>query len=616
MLVGPIRGSEAPGKAAAHPSEPILLTVDAADVARKIVLSKLIIPAKPGPLTLVYPKWIPGTHGPNGPVGNLGGLKVSAVGKPVPWKRNSLDRFAFEIDVPAGANSVVVELAYVPPARPEALEISLGVAASRTVAALNFNALVLYPQGAAADDVIFDASVQLPDGWKFGTALEVAKQSGNTTHFKPVSLTRLIDSPILAGAYFRLFPLRVPNGPLHQIDLAGETPAALDLAPELVARMGRLATESGALFGAYHYRQFHYLLGLSDQIPAFGLEHHECSMNTAKAMAGRDAHDWWLTFLLAHEYTHSWDGKYRRPIGLAPRDYQETQSTDLLWVYEGLTQYLGLLLDTRSGLWTKQMFLDEMAGKASELDRPFGRTWRPLIDTAIAAPLHRSAGGRSWRGSSDYYYEGALIWLEADVLIRQKSQGRRSLDDFCKSFFGGKGGTPEVKTYTLDDVVSALYDIVEFDWKAFFASRLSSTASRAPLGGLEGSGWRLVYETRNKGPRGDFSFSLGMFVNTDGSVREVLHGTPAAKAGIFPGMKIVAINKQQWATEKLQEAVTASKNPAVNIEVEVMDGETRKNYRIDYHGGERFPHLERDPARLDLLEQILKPLTKENGNAR
>src|SRR6266851_2022349 len=410
LLVGPIRAAE---------PAPITITVDASEVNQQRIDARLVIPAKPGPMTLLYPKWLPGTHGPGGPIGRLGGMKLSAAGKPVAWQRDPLEMFAFHCEVPSGA-----------------------------------------------------------------TALE----------FKPVSLSRLIDCPVIAGEHFRTIPLTGDPTP-HQIDLACEDAKTLDLTPEFIEHMKQLVNESGAFFGARHYTNFHFLLGLSDKLPAFGLEHHECSVNTAspRALSGDASAKWWLTFLLPHEYLHSWNGKYRRPVGLVSPDYQGPQQTDLLWVYEGLTQYLGLVLDARSGLWTPEQYRENLALTAAELDRRSGRTWRPLADTALASQIHTVGSRHTWRGGSDYYYEGVFLWLEADGIIRKQSNGKRSLEDFCKAFFGGEDGKVAVKPYSFEDVINSLEHIAPHDWRGFFTKRLTSTDAHAPLASIEASGWRLVY---------------------------------------------------------------------------------------------------------------------------
>jgi predicted metalloprotease with PDZ domain len=595
----------------------ISLDVDATELPRKIVTAHLVIPAKPGPLTLSYPQWVPGAHGPLGPVRRLAGLKLSVAGKPIPWQRDTLDLFAFHCDVPAGGTAVDAELLYVMPSQPEHLEVSLGIVGSAKLGIINWNALLLSPKGQPAEDVKYAARLHLPPGWRCFTALPAARESSTAFDFQAVPMPQLVDSPVLAGVHLRSLPLRLRNDLPHEIDVAAENEAELQIPNELVTSFTRMTAEAGALFGSRHYPNFRFLLALSDRIPPFGLEHPACSVNSASPRAlGNDAGSrWWLTFLLPHEYTHSWNGKYRRPADMVTRDYSQPQQMDLLWVYEGLTQYIGLLLDARSGLWPAEQFRAELASSAASLDHATARAWRPLLDTAIAAPLHASVSGRSWRGISDYYYEMVFVWLEADVLIRQKTGGKRTLDDFCKSFFGGTGGTTGVKPYTADDVFRSLNEIVSHDWRAFFNTRLASTSAHPPLDGLKASGWRLIYDdsppagSRSRGSL-DLSHALGFLLAEDGTITEVLYQSDAWKAGLRVGMRILAINSRRWAPAVLHAAMKARKTGGSPCDFLIEDGEQLRTYAFAYRDGEKYPHLQRDSSRTDVLEQILRPLSR------
>jgi predicted metalloprotease with PDZ domain len=598
---------------AAEPA-PITLTVDASKIDKQQVEARLVIPAKPGPLTLLYPKWLPGTHGPGGPIGRLGGLKLSAAGRPVPWQRDPLEMFAFHCEVPDGATVLEVELAYALTSAQDALEVSVGVVASRHVAIINWNALLVYPKGARVDDIVYAARLRLPPTWKYGSRLDTVRESPEEIEFKPVSLSRLIDCPVIAGEHFRTIPLTGEPAP-HQIDLACEDVKTLDLNAEFIDHMKRLVAESGALFGARHYTHFHFLLGLSDRLPAFGLEHHECSVNTAspKALTGDASAKWWLTFLLPHEYLHSWNGKYRRPTGLISPDYQGPQQTDLLWVYEGLTQYLGLVLDARSGLWTPEQYRENLALTAAELDRRSGRTWRPLADTALASQIHTVSSRHTWRGGSDYYYEGVFIWLEVDGIIRKQTQGKRCLEDFCRAFFGGDDGKAIVKPYFFDDVIKSFEEIAPYDWRSFFTKRLTATEAHAPLAGLEAAGWRLVYtdvmpETLKARGGLDMSYSLGCWLSKEGNVVEIMPQSSAAKAGVVGGMRVLAVNGRRFSEESLRNALKNSAKEKGKIDLLIENGDEFKTYSVDYHDGEKYPNLERDNNRPDVLSQIIKPV--------
>jgi len=629
LLLASLALAAAPPVLAADAGAPISLTVDASDAPRKILHARMAIPAGPGAVTLVYPKWIPGEHGPTGPIAELAGIKMTAAGRPVAWQRDPVDMYALHAEVPAGASSLDVAVDYLLPAVPEGF--TSGASASAQLVVVSWNEILLYPQGRPADDVTFAATLRLPPGWKYGTALPVARASGETIEFKPASLVTLIDSPVIAGAHFRTLPLNPGKSPSHVIDMAADSEAALAIAPEHAAAYARLVDEAYALFGARHYQGYHFLLALSDHVAHFGLEHHESSDNrvperTLLDDAPRRKH----ADLLSHEFVHSWNGKYRRPAGLATPDYQVPMKSDLLWVYEGLTEYLGYVLAARSGLRTLEDSRAELARVAAYLDVRPGRTWRPLADTAVAAQILYDApdAWASWRRRVDFYDESTLIWLEADVIIRGQSNGRKSLDDFCRRFHGAPGGPAGVKTYTFDDVVRTLNEVEPYDWKTFFVTRLTSTAPHAPLGGIENGGWRLAYgEAQSDHLKAieqadgeiDLTYSLGLTVKEkvsalgltleeDGTLKDVLPGKPAAEAGAGPGMRIVAVNGRRWSKDVLHEAIAAARTSSEPLELILENSEFFKTCRINYHEGEKYPRLERDPSRPDLLTEILKPI--------
>ncbi len=486
------------------------------------------------------------------------------------------------------------------------------------LAVVSWNQLLLYPQGHDIHDLIYQASLRLPSGWKYGTALPVAKQAGQEIDFAAVPLSMLVDSPVLAGVYYRALQLTPGQTPNHEIDMAAESEAELQMTPEWKQGFTRLVAETGALFGARHYRDYHFLLTLSDYTAHFGLEHHESSDDRIEERALIDSdlrlHD---AGLLPHEFVHSWNGKYRRPAGLATPNYEEPMKTDLLWVYEGLTTYLGEVLTARSGLWNPEQFREDVANIAAKQDHIPGREWRPLEDTAIAAPFLYDAG-RAWqsrRRGVDFYDEGLLIWLEVDTIIRHETQDHRSLDDFCRAFYGPPGGGPALKTYNFDDLIAALNHVAPYDWGGFLKARLERTGKSAPLGGIENAGWHLIYtETPNlftsepeDGAVLDFRFSIGLRLGGDGGVVDSVEGMAANAAGIEPGMKITAVNGKQWSPDALREALRASKTNASPIELTVNNDGYIDAAKLDYHGGERYPHLQRDETKPDLLSQIAAP---------
>ena len=585
----------------------------------------MTLPAKPGPMTLLYPEWIPGDHMPDGPLVQVVGLVIKSGGRIVPWKRDSVNMFAFHVDVPAGATALDVAFDFLSP--PDAAgNFAAGASATTELAVLNWNQFLLYPQGSDADTLQYQANLTVPGGWKYGTALPIRRESGNQIEFQPASLTTMVDSPVSTGRHYRTIDLGTDRGAPHFIHIAADSDRALEAPDATIAAWKNLVTETGALFGTRHYRDYHFLLTLSDHVAHFGLEHHESSDDRVgertlvdPAPRNREA------ALLTHEFTHSWNGKFRRPAGLASDGhdggYDVPMKGDLLWVYEGLTNYLGEVLAPRSGLWTPEQYRDSLAQTAAALDNEYGRRWRPLEDTAVAAQtLYNAIDDYSdYRRGTDYYPEGSLIWLEADVLIRQKSNGAKSLDDFCRAFHGGPGGAPAMKTYTFQDVVAGLNAVQPYDWAGFFNERLHSTSPHAPLGGIENGGWKLVYDAvrsdlwkdyEETDKLVDLSFSIGLKVrDDDGTIIDISYGGPARAAGISPSVKLIAVNNRQYSSTVLREAVeaTASGKP---LELLIKNGEYFETHRIDYHGGERYPHLVRDPAKPDIVSQITAPLAK------
>jgi predicted metalloprotease with PDZ domain len=586
----------------------IRANVDATDAPRNILHTRLTIPVNPGPLTLFYPKWIPGEHTPTGPINDIVGLKLSAGGKSIPWRRDEVEMFAFHCDVPSGVSAV--EVTFDDVSQP-------GTTMTARLARIKWNRVILYPEGLSSDAVRVIASLKLPAGWKYGTSLPVAREMTDAVEFKEVSLTGLVDSPAIIGANFRKVSLS-SDGTLHEMDIAADTPAALEIKPETLTGFQNLVREAGALFGARHYGSYRFLLTLSDYGGSEGLEHHESSEDGVGEKAFSDPSQLIdLGDLLGHEYAHSWNGKYRRPLGLATRDFEQPMKGDLLWVYEGLTEYLGKVLPTRSGLWTGESFREAVAAVAAEMDNQTGRQWRPLVDTAVAVQLTYPSP-RAWmnyRRRVDYYDEGLLLWMDADVLIRKQSQGKRSLDDFCHRFHGGQNTPPAVKPYTFDEVVTTLNEVLPYDWRAFLNERVNLLAPRAPLGGIINGGWKLVY---NEAPNGqikineqlrkyiDLSYSLGLVVKEDGSVLDVNPEMTAARAGLAPGMKLIAVNGRTWSPEFAHDAIAATKNSPQPLELLVENGSFNQTYKLDYHGGERYPHLERDAAKPDMLSEVVK----------
>jgi len=607
--------------AAGAQTAPITLSVDLTDAPRKILHAVEVMPVTPGPLTVVYPKWIPGEHGPTGPIENMAGFFITANGQPVPWVRDSVDMFAFHLTVPQGATQLDMKIDFLTPAALSGF--SAGGSTSENLALLSWNTLVVYPDGKKAGDVMITPSLKVPEGWKFGTALDREGELAGVTKFKTVSLEQLVDSPVLAGRFFREVALAPEISPKHYLDMAADGPEELDLSKEHIAEFDRLVRETGALYQSRHYHSYHFLVTLSDEVAHFGLEHHQSSDDRVSPTTFTDNREFVLDgLLLPHEFTHSWNGKYRRPAGLATSNYQTPMKGDLLWVYEGLTEYLGDVLAARCGIWTPEQYKQRLSTIAAAYDNRPGRTWRDIQDTATSAQILYEAGGGwdNWRLNVDYYDEGELIWLDVDTTIRKMTDGKKSLNDFVAKFHGLGGDTgPMVAPYTFEDVVAGLNGVVPNDWAGFLRSRLDSHAYQAPLGGLENGGYKLTYSDKpnawsslEDAERESFNFwySLGLHVGKSGTVADVLKGGVADKGGFGPGMKILAVNGRAFTPDVLKAAVHDSKDSGPAVELIVENTGYFKTIKLDYHDGERYPQLERIAGVPDRLDDILKPEAK------
>ena len=615
-------GQSAP--AAPSAATPITVTVDATDAPRKMLHAHLTIPVHPGDVTLLYAKWIPGEHEPSGPIDNLAGIVIQANGQTLGWTRDSINMCAIHLHVPAGVTVLDVRDDFL--ATAAATGFSAGASTSDNLAMISWNEVMLYPQGKVAADIPVTASVTLPDGWQYGTALTPTGHEGTTTHFATVSLEQLIDSPVLSGRYFKEIPLAPEVTPKHYLDLAADGPEDLDVRPETVAAFNNLVREAGALYASRHYTSYHFLVTLSDQVAHFGLEHHQSSDDRVREKTFLQPDLLLLEGdLLPHEFTHSWNGKYRRPEGLLSPDYQTPMRDDLLWVYEGLTEYLGGVLATRSGIWTEQQYRDALANTAAMLNARPGRTWRNLQDTATAAPILYDSSDQwdNWRRGVDFYPEGELIWLDVDTTIRQQSHGRKSIDDFTARFHGLGGNTPpKVVPYTFDDVVNNLNAVQPYDWASFLRERLNAKSPSAPMGGIEHGGYQLVYtDTPNEMTQARESlsgvnawFSLGLLVAPDGVIRDVLMDSAAYKAGLGPGMRIVAVNSRQYDDSRMRDVIRDSSGSKTPIQMIVENTGYFRVVNIDYHGGARYPSLQRVSATPDLLDEILTPRTAPPKN--
>jgi predicted metalloprotease with PDZ domain len=592
------------------------LEVDTTDITRHIFTVRETIPVRGGePIVLLFPQWLPGNHSPSGRVDKLAGFTIRAKGERLDWIRDPADIFAFHVAVPAGVASLDLEFQFASPVDGNEGRMVI----TPDMMNLQWNDVVLYPAGYFARQITVEPSVRFPDGWQFASALEAASTVGGLVKFKPVALETLIDSPIFAGHYFKRLDLD-PGGlvPVH-LNIVADRPDLLEVKPEQLEAHRALVRQAYKLYGSHHYSHYDFLLALSERMGGIGLEHHQSSENgTLPAYftewdKNADARD-----LLPHEYTHSWNGKFRRPGDLWTPNYNVPMRDSLLWVYEGQTQYWGFVLGARSGLLSKQQALDAIAATAATYDHRIGREWRTLEDTTndpITAG-RRALPWRSWERSEDYYSEGELMWLDADTLIREKSEGRKSLDDFAHAFFGIDDGSYIPVTYTFEDVVKALNSVQAHDWAKFLHARLDGHGPGAPLDGLARGGYKLVYtETPTDYFRGsearrkvaDLTYSLGMVVGNDARVNDVLWQGPAFQNRLTVGAQIVAVNGVSYDSDRLKGAVTEAKQSSAGIELLVKNADRYSTVRFDYHEGLRYPRLERIqgvPARLD---EILTP---------
>jgi len=601
-------------------SRPITIDVDATQAPQKILHAELHIPAPAGPLTLYYPKWLPADHSPDGPISNLAGLRFSSHDKELPWQQDDVDMYAFHLDVPKGADAIDVHLDFLLSAPGPTIDFS--ASGSSKLLILMWHEVLLYPAGLPTHQITFHPTLQLPPGWKFNTSLPVSSQAGSTVNFAPVPLDLLIDSPVQSGEFTKVIPLTPGDTLSHDLDVVADHAWALEIPPALIDGYKKLVAEARALYQSHHYRDYHFLLTLSDHTMGLGQEHHESSDDRVPEHTLVDTNKRLLEAgLFPHEFTHSWNGQYRRPEGLATPDFQQPMKGELLWVYEGLTTYLGTILTTRSGLWTPAETREDLAKVVSSLDHRAGRRWRSLANTARAAQIlyFSPSEWTSFRRGTDFYPESVLIWLDADVTIRQQTQGRRSLDDFCRSFLGGPDEAPVIKTYTFEDVVSALNAVVPLDWRKFFHDRLESVDRHAPLGGITGGGWRVIYNDepntmiaadQDASGKGDFTASIGLIVKADGTIEDAIPGMPANQAGLSPYMKIVGINGHQFSVDDLKRAVQQSKSNSAPISIIVSNTGWLETHELAYHEGLRSPHLERIDGTNDYLNDILKPLVR------
>lgn len=605
------------------PPGPVALTVRLPVPAQKLLYVTEVMPVKPGALTLYYPKWIPGDHSPDGPINEFMGLEIKAGGKRIAWQRDPLDRFTFHLTVPPTVAQIDISFQFPSHDRvtPNLLD-------------LTWDHVALYQAGYPTKQQMFQPNLVIPADWHYASALDTVKRDGEQIIFKAVPFNTLVDSPVIAGKYFRQVDVTPAGSSVHRsLDMVGDSAAAINISAAQIADFRRLVEQAQALFHSHHYDAYHLLLTLSDHTSVGGLEHHQSSDDRARGgskMFADTDHFMLDASLLPHEYTHSWNGKFMRPAGLWQPDFERPEHTRMLWAYEGLTVYLGDMLTARSGLWSPETWREAVAYRAAEMAHRTGRAWRPLSDTTTAVDYSAPGAWANWRRQNDFYPEGELLWLAVDMKIRELSHDKHSIDDFAKAFYSVDNGSFVTHTYAFDDIVNALNQVQAYDWAGLLRGWVDGVDPQVPLlSGIESSGWKLVYTNKPsryqkaledvgpgelEGSSINAMFSVGMKLNRSGEVVDVLWQGPAFKAGLAPGMKLLAINDQAYSTQVLRAEIAQAQQTRKPLQIRAQGDGVTNVYTVDYDGGLKYPHLVREQGTTDYLRQILAPKPVGNGS--
>lgn len=591
----------------------LTLDVDASDVARRVQNVRERIPVRPGPLTLWYPKWIPGNHAPTGPINQIAGLVIRGNGERIAWTRDPLDMHAFGVEVPAGVDMLDIEFQYLSPTS----SAQGRVAMTPRMLSLQWHRVLLYPAGHDARRIRIEPRLRLPAGWQSATALRGEQVNAQGEHrYAAVDLMTLIDSPVYAGEHFRRFDLDDGVAPVR-LNAMADTAEQLDATPLMIQAHRALVKQADRVFGARPFAHYDFLLALSDSFSGIGLEHRQSSENATYADYLRGTAAFIDNDLLPHEYVHAWSGKFRRPATTWAPHYNVPADNSLLWVYEGQTQYWAVVLAARSGLWTQEQARAVLANTLATADMQAGREWRDLGDTVHQGIIDFNDAPQawgSWQRGYDFYAEGSLLWLAIDARMRELSGGRRTLDDFARRFHAGASADAPISLYGQVDIVDTLTRVQADDWNAFIDARLHGLGKGATLDGLSRSGWELIYseepnaaisDAESAGGYDDLRFSLGLRIEGDGSVVESMWSSPAHRAGIARDMTVVAVDGLAYSAERLKRAIISAKSARKPIELLMRQGEQYRTVRLDYTGGLRYPHLRRIPQSHDHLSEIL-----------
>lgn len=594
----------------------VVLEIDARELPRKLLKTKMTFAVQPGTNSFYYPKWIPGIHAPRGPVENLAGLRFTTRdGKALPWLRDEVELYQFHVEVPEGTTELTVELDYITN-QPNSNSSSVDSFGNAFIGTINLNTCVLYPAGTDAGAVTYQPALRLPPGWKHASALAVT-EAGEAISFAPVTLEVLIDSPIIAGEHLRSHTFTQADFPPVYYHVNSESAAALQLGGKRLEQFEALAIQGARLFRTAPFNAYHFLVNASDDFPGMGLEHTASSLNGVPEATFTDDKKWQLYIdVLPHELVHAWCGKWRRPVGMVTGNYHDDNKTGGLWVYEGLTQYLGHLLHVRSGMASPEENLQQLARTISRLQLQKGRQWRPLKDTAVDS-WHLRGASKSWeylRRRQDYYNEGLFVWLEVDAILRSATNNEKSLDDFSQSFFRHQPGDGLVKAFDYDEVVAELNKLHQFDWDAFFEERVFATQEALPLTAVERLGYRIEYSNtpsdwhkliESNAKYADAYESLGIAVRESGEIVDVIPGSPADLAKLAPGQQLAGVNGRKFSLARFREGI-ADTTTRRNVELLVLNGDRYATVTVPYDGGARFMQLVRNPAAPDLLDAIFK----------
>ncbi len=624
LVLGAVWSNAAAPRVIAGAGPTLGIEVDARDLPRRLVHTRIEVPCQPGELRLWFPKWVPGTHGPYGPIQNVGGLYIETPeGKKLDWRRDEVELCRVACQVPEGVHQIIAKLDTIcnEPAILAAGYLTYGNA---SVGIINWGTCLLYPEGPSCDDTRARLTLRLPPRWKFATALKTEMVKEGEATFQTVSLADVVDCPLVAGEHKRTIRLDTGPYPPAFLDLVSESRTALELGQRIIDIYSRVVREAGALFGACHYPEYHFLVTCSDDLGYLGLEHLTSSINGVHAqdLQSNTGPRGWVANLLPHEYVHSWCGKFRRPAGMCTSDFHTPQKTRLLWVYEGLGEYLGEILQVRSGLIDSRQYRAALAATIDSLSHREGRRWRSLEDTAVASQFLRG-GSPNWnelRREQDYYHEGMLVWLEADAIIRERSGGKKSLDDFCRKFLGANSSTARVVPYEVPEIVSILRELTDFDWETFLAKRVTQPQDALCLDVVSRCGYRVKYTTepaepggggwRSRGGSLSALDSLGLSFSDDGRVLDVVPRMVGDQAGLASGMKVIGINQKTFSRQGLNDALADSVQKQ-KIELLLTDGDQFRTVVLNYAGGPRYLELVRDGSKPDLLAEILKPLVNK-----